>query len=66
MNRKTATFCAVLAAALYALNAPVSKLLLSRLPSTMMAALLYLARGWAWRGSGPHSAQQVLQSASSR
>lgn len=45
MNRKTATLCAVLAAALYALNAPVSKLLLSRLPSTMMAALLYLGAG---------------------
>lgn len=45
MNRKTATFCAVLAAALYALNAPASKLLLSRLPSTMMAALLYLGAG---------------------
>lgn len=45
MNRKTAALCAVLAAALYALNAPVSKLLLSRLPSTMMAALLYLGAG---------------------
>ena len=45
MNRKTATLCAVLAAALYALNAPGSKLLLSRLPSTMMAALLYLGAG---------------------
>lgn len=45
MNRKTATFCAALAAALYALSAPVSKLLLVRLPSTMMAALLYLGAG---------------------
>ena len=45
MNRKTATLCAVLAAALYALNAPGSKLLLDRLPSTMMAALLYLGAG---------------------
>ena len=45
MNRKTATLCAVLAAALYALNAPGSKLLLARLPSTMMAALLYLGAG---------------------
>ena len=45
MNRKTATFCAVLAAVLYALNAPVSKLLISRLPSTLMAALLYLGAG---------------------
>lgn len=45
MNQKKAIFCAVLAAALYALNAPVSKLLLARLPSTMLAALLYLGAG---------------------
>ena len=40
-----AVFCAVLAAALYALNAPVSKLLLNYIPSTMMAGLLYLGAG---------------------
>lgn len=37
--------CALLAAALYALNAPVSKLLLDDVPPTMMAALLYLGAG---------------------
>ena len=67
MNRKTATVCAVLAAALYALNAPVSKLLLSRLPSTMMAALLYLgaglgmaAVGAAQRATGAAKREQPL------
>lgn len=38
-------FYAVLAAALYAVNAPVSKLLLRQIPSTMMAGLLYLGAG---------------------
>lgn len=36
---------AVLAAALYAINAPVSKLLLSKVFATMMAAFLYLGAG---------------------
>ena len=46
MKRKTrAIFYAVLAAALYAINAPVSKLLLEHIPSTMMAGLLYLGAG---------------------
>lgn len=44
-NHKKAVFFAVLAAALYAINAPVSKLLLSEIPSTMMAGLLYLGAG---------------------
>lgn len=44
-NRRTATFFAILAAALYALNSPVSKLLLNKIPATMMAALLYLGAG---------------------
>lgn len=43
---KTSIFCAVLAAALYALNAPFSKLLLEKIPATMMAALLYLGAGF--------------------
>lgn len=38
-------FYAVLAAALYALNAPFSKLLLGKLSPTMLAALLYLGAG---------------------
>ncbi|MBR3866742.1 MAG: EamA family transporter [Butyricicoccus sp.] len=40
-----ATCYAILAAALYAINAPVSKLLLQHIPSTMMAGLLYLGAG---------------------
>ena len=43
MNK--AIFYAILAAALYALNAPVSKLLLQNVPPTMMAGLLYLGAG---------------------
>ena len=45
MNKKKAIFYAILAAALYAINAPVSKLLLTEIPSTMMAGLLYLGAG---------------------
>ncbi len=44
-TNKKAIFFAVLAAALYALNAPVSKLLLAEVPATMMAGLLYLGAG---------------------
>ncbi|MBQ6878533.1 MAG: hypothetical protein IJO22_09100 [Oscillospiraceae bacterium] len=47
MNKKQTgcgIFLAVLAAALYAINAPFSKLLLDSVPPTMMAGLLYL---WA-------------------
>ena len=36
---------AILAAALYALNAPLSKVLLGQVPARMMAALLYLGAG---------------------
>lgn len=47
MERKQcrAVFFAILAAALYALNSPVSKLLLETVPAKMMAALLYLGAG---------------------
>jgi len=44
-NTHRAIFYAILAAALYALNAPISKLLLNHIPSTMMAGLLYLGAG---------------------
>lgn len=44
-SKKTAVLWAVLAAALYALNAPVSKLLLGKISPTMMAAFLYLGAG---------------------
>ena len=42
---KKAMAYAILAAALYALNAPVSKLLLRNVPPTMMAGFLYLGAG---------------------
>ena len=42
---KKAVFFAIFAAALYALNAPLSKLLLQNVPPTMMAGLLYLGAG---------------------
>ena len=45
VKNKKAIFHAILAAALYAINAPVSKLLLAEIPSTMMAGLLYLGAG---------------------
>lgn len=45
MKTSTAIFSAILAAALYALNAPASKLLLQNMPPSMMAAFLYLGAG---------------------
>lgn len=36
---------AVLAAAAYAISTPISKILLHKIPPTMMAALLYLGAG---------------------
>ena len=46
MNTKhTATLFAILAAALYALNIPLSKILLKHVAPTMMAAFLYLGAG---------------------
>lgn len=46
MNKKyTATIFAILAAALYAINIPLSKLLLRQVSATMMAAFLYLGAG---------------------
>ena len=44
-TKNIATAFAVLAAALYAINIPFSKLLLNRVQPTMMAALLYLGAG---------------------
>lgn len=43
--KKSAVFFAMLAAVLYSINSPVSKLLLAEVPPTMMAALLYLGAG---------------------
>ena len=46
MNKnRIAAFSAILAAALYALNSPLSKLLLQDVAPTMMASLLYLGAG---------------------
>lgn len=42
---RTGIFLAVLAAALYALNSPFSKLLLEFMPPTLMAGVLYLGAG---------------------
>ena len=47
MKKTTGTgiFLAVLAAALYAINSPFSKLLLDYMPSTLMAGFLYIGAG---------------------
>lgn len=45
IKQKTATIYALLAALLYAVNSPFSKLLLEEIPTTMMAAFLYLGAG---------------------
>ncbi|WP_298032596.1 DMT family transporter [uncultured Dysosmobacter sp.] len=42
---KTAALYAILAAALYAINVPISKILLHHVDAAMMAALLYLGAG---------------------
>lgn len=42
---KTAIIYAILAAALYAVNIPLSKLLLNNIPPTLMAGFLYLGAG---------------------
>ena len=44
-KKKTAILMAILAAALYALSSPLSKLLLANVSSAMMAGLLYLGAG---------------------
>jgi len=44
-RHNTAVLWAILAAALYSISSPVSKILLKKVPPTMMAALLYLGVG---------------------
>lgn len=44
-SKSIATIYAVMAAALYAINVPLSKLLLNKVSPTMMAAFLYLGAG---------------------
>lgn len=52
MNKsiKTGIFFAILAAALYAMNAPFSKILLSYMSPTLMAGLLYIGAGLGMSG----------------
>lgn len=57
-----ATFFAILAAALYALNAPFSKLLLREIPPAMMSALLYLGAGFGLFLVGAVQKKKGLQS----
>ena len=45
-DKKFATIYAILAAALYAINVPLSKILLNHVEPTMMASLLYLGAGF--------------------
>lgn len=44
-TKKSATALAILAATLYAINVPLSKVLLEHVGTTMMAAFLYLGAG---------------------
>ena len=44
-TKNVATFFAILAALLYAINIPLSKLLLTRVQPVMLAAFLYLGAG---------------------
>lgn len=68
MNKsRFAAFFAILAAALYALNSPLSKLLLQDVAPTVMASLLYLGAGLGMmllgllrRGTGRPSAESRL------
>ena len=48
MNRNTekyGIFLALLSAVLYALSTPFAKILLEKIPSTMMSGLLYIGAG---------------------
>ncbi len=44
-QKTTGIFLAILAAALYAINSPLSKILLDYMPSTLMAGFLYIGAG---------------------
>ena len=44
-NLSKGIFLAILAAALYAINSPFSKILLDYMPSTLMAGFLYVGAG---------------------
>lgn len=49
-SNRTGIILAILAAALYAINSPFSKLLLDYMPSTLMAGFLYLGAGLGMGG----------------
>ena len=49
-SKTVGIFLAILAAALYAINSPFSKLLLEYMPSTLMAGFLYLGAGLGMGG----------------
>ena len=49
-TKNLATIYAILAAVLYAINVPFSKILLNYVEPTMMAALLYLGAGFGMLG----------------
>ena len=66
MKTRKAIFFAVLAAALYALNAPVSKLLLEKVGPSMMAALLYLGAGLGMLAMAPSAAKKGRRSSGRR
>lgn len=53
-TQKKAIGFALLAAVLYALNSPFSKLLLEKVPAAMMAAFLYLGAGVVKQLAGRH------------
>ena len=57
-TKNIATFFAILAAALYAINIPVSKVLLQWVQPTMMAAFLYLGAGIGMFGCGLFSKEK--------
>ena len=44
-NARRGIFLAILAAVLYAINSPFSKLLLKYMPATLMAGVLYIGAG---------------------
>ena len=50
-KKQAAITCAIAAAALYAINLPLSKLLLNHIAPTMLAAFLYLGAGFGLSAS---------------
>ena len=65
LNFSPAALLALAAAALYAANVPLSKMLLTAVPPAMLAAFLYLGAGAGmgvtrWAGRRAHSAEPPL------